>query len=262
MVLLQNIKEMESIDLFILTHKDFEIYPKSPEYKIVTCNELYYKYDVPVILEQGEEDSLLPLQKAIGEFSMMNFIYEHYPLNNRYVGFCHHRRYFEFFDKMYHFDGTFLGYDVCVPSPKTLTLSIRDQYAAAHNIEDLDFVEAILLELYGKECLEQWKYYIEQKHLFYPYNMFIMKVPDFIAYMDWMRKIIFKYIEKRGWKTSDDVLKYVSENKEKYPIAEINGVEYHSRLIGFIIERLTSFFLWYCFHDKRVYNLIKMDDAY
>lgn len=265
-----------NVDIFICTHKDFDNCPKSPEYKIISKNLLSGFYNLGVVYEG--DDFFSNYQKMLNEFTYINYVYENYPLKD-YVGFCHYRRYFHFYDKIPNMDNMFRKYDIIITEPKIynlpltdpliqsflkikekLKLSVRDQFSFWHNVEDLDLVDDVISLLHGKDSwmLKKWKEYKAQ-YIFYGCNMFIMKSNDFRKYMSWLIPIVRLYISKTGIKKFDDAINWVKKNEKKYdktntPNVE-NFYEYQARFIGLVVERLTSFYIWLYFKNPKIYKI-------
>lgn len=250
---------MNNIDIFICTHKDFDDYPHSEAYKIVSGYELSKEYPYEIVY--ANDDVWFQYNKILNEFTYMTYIYENYYLKD-YVGFVHYRRYFDFNDNVADMDEIFSQYDVIVGEPliENKNFSISSYYGHCHSIDDLNAVDSIIEDLYGKEVLDKWFEFksMNASEVFYPCNMFVMKRDSFRCYMEWMIPIVQTYLTKQGITCCQDAIEHVSANQEKYSKPWLNEViQYQSRYPGFVIERLTAFYLWSQFKNPKQIKIIE-----
>lgn len=243
---------MNNLDIFINAYQDFDEYPHTKEYKIITTSPISNK-DIDVLYEQN--DDLLPFNKTICEFTRMYYIYKHCDLKD-YVGFCQYRRYFDFYDNIPNLDDIFSEHDIITANVSYLDYSIEGHYSVCHNIDDLNLIDDIISNLYDKDIARKWKIY-RHMNVFFTNNMFIMQKADFCKYMEWMIPIVNAFIEKHGWKSYDDCVKYVENNKDKYlkHFYPNNTIDYQSRMMAYVIERLTSFYIITNFIRPKMYPI-------
>lgn len=250
-----------NVDIFINAFNDFDIYPPTQEYKIIGTEGMKYEEKfIDLIYEK--DDKFMPLQPIICEFTRMYWVYKNWELKD-YVGFCQYRRFFSFFDNVPNIDELFKEYDIITAQPTQVIGDIKLHYSKCHNIKDLDFVDEVLKDISDEHTREQWKIYKDQ-NVFFTNNMFIMKKDDFIKYMEFMTPIVETYIVKRGWKTYEDIIKEVENNKDEYlKLAPPNNtVEYQSRILAYIIERLTSFYIICSFKNIKTYTIKMTEKKY
>lgn len=250
-----------NVDIFINAFSDFDIYPPSQEYKIIGSEGTEYKDKyIDVIYEK--DDKFLPLQPIICEFTRLYWVYKNWELKD-YIGFCQYRRYFSFFDKVPNMNEIFKEYDIITAIPTELAWDITTHYSKCHNIKDLECLNEVLKEIADEHTNEQWKIFIENK-IFFTNNMFIMKKEEFIKYMQFMVPIVDAYIAKRGWNTYEDVIKEVENHKDEYlKLAPPNNtVEYQSRILAYLIERLTSFYIMCMFKNPKTYGIKLTEKKY
>jgi hypothetical protein len=176
---------MDNLDIFINAYQDFEEYPHTKEYKIITTNPISDK-DIDILYEKN--DDLLPFNKTICEFTRMYYIYKHCKLKD-YVGFCQYRRYFNFYDNIPNLDKIFSEHDIITANVSYLDYSIEGHYSVCHNIDDLNLIDEIINNLYDKYTTRKWKIY-RHMNVFFTNNMFIMQKADFCKYMEWMIPIV------------------------------------------------------------------------
>ena len=85
--------------------------------------------------------------------------------------------------------------------------------------------------------------------------MFIMKKEDFIEYMKFIIPIVKAYMHKVNVFSHGDAVKHCEQEREKYNKGIPPYMQYQSRFIGFVIERLTSFFIYYRFTKPLVISI-------
>jgi hypothetical protein len=216
---------MNDISIYILTHKDFTPLVKSDVYKIVTSNDLSGKYDLEVI--KSENTTGTPLDdKFWSELLQMKFVIDKCDLPE-YVGFCHYRRYFAYLYTIPDF-----GEDVCIaPKKWVFPCSVREQYKACHNIEDLEIMGEVIKDKYPDYYDDYVKYL--NGNFIYPWNMFIMHKSRLNEYRDFIFGAFDGYFKKVG----TDIHKRIEENKEKY--SHNRDLNYQYRIGGYAGERLT-----------------------
>lgn len=253
-----------NIDIFICSHKDFvPLVSNKDVYRILSPNRLNNEtsYNLDVIYEQG--DKWLQYNSILNDFTLMVYIYEnHIDKVKDYIGFVHYRRNFVFYDNVPNIDELFHSNDViCGNSliPFDYGLTIATYYANCHNIDDLNRCDGIIKELY-KDDETIYNKWIEYKntnayHNFHACNMFIMKKENFIEYMKFIIPIVKAYMHKVNVFSHGDAVKHCEQEREKYNKGIPPYMQYQSRFIGFVIERLTSFFIYYRFTKPLVISI-------
>ena len=234
---------INSANIFICTHKEFEPIVHNEAYKIINAREIEPK---------------LPLKDDFySEFYQYKYINDNITLK-KYVGFCHYRRYFNFLDDIPNLDEIFNDYDCIVSAPMVLKQSVKEHYGLLHNIEDLYIIGGIIADKYP-DYANMWHNFINGK-IFIPYNMFIMKQEDFKEYIKFIFDILDEYIKIVG----TDINKRIYDNYEKYikDFYPNNSVEYQYRIGGYIGERCTNLFMMYKFKKIKTYPVIVTEDKY
>ena len=134
---------------------------------------------------------------------------------------------------------------IIVAKPIKFKTTIKQQYAICHNIEDLYIVSGILAEKYP-DYIKSWNMFLNSYYLF-PYNMFIMKKEEFLAYVNFIKNVLDEYVHIVG----TDIVKRIENNKEKYikNFSPNDSVEYQYRIGGYLAERLTN--AWIIKHHDR-----------
>jgi len=126
-------------------------------------------------------------------------------------------------------------------------------YAHYHNIEDLHIILKILCDKYPEYISDTEN--VVNSNTLYCNGMFIMKCEDFIKYCEFIFSLLFEYLNIKGFKTYNDVLKHVFENKELYVKKDelFNSISQQARIGGFLAERLFTIFVKHNF--KKVYEI-------
>jgi hypothetical protein len=233
---------MGNTDIFICTHKDFTPIVKSDSYKIVSTNKLCGSYNLGVI--QSENTTGTPLDdKFWSEILHMKYVSDRIELKE-FVGFCHYRRYFSYLDNIPE-----IKENECIALKRfKFPFSIKEQYEACHNIEDLKIAIDVVKNKYPEYYSELEKYL--NGNLMYPCNMFVMHNSKFREYIDFLFNIFDGYFKITG----TDIRKRINGNSEKY--LRSNNFDYQYRIGGFLAERLTGVFLIHNFKKINEFNYI------
>lgn len=155
-------------------------------------------------------------------------------LDYKYIGLCHYRRYFGFSrcigdvesrrKRIFHgsdYEKLLNRYDVILPKKRNYFIeTVRSQYEHAHNKQDLDAVEKIIVEKYPAYS-DAFSKVMNRRRL-HILNMFVMKKEPFDDYCAWLFDILFE-LERRI-----DIKQYNS---------------YQARVFGFLGERLFNVWL-------------------
>lgn len=205
--------------IYICTHTDFQVPPQlNGEYTILSCKPLANEYNFPVAYV--EPNMLTPMQFAYAEGYHIWHIWTHYV--HSWIGINQYRKYF--FDVP---DNT-----TVLPIPRKYNM--HEQYASAHNINDLLECEQII-----DEYFPQYKCDYESLNL-YHCNMFVMRWADFDAYCRFVFGVLNIFNMRHGLESDEDVFRFVATRYDQY--AQKHDVKYQSRLQGFLFERLGAIF--------------------
>lgn len=232
---------MKNLDIFICAYKKFDCPVKDESYKFLSLGnntELYGDN----IYRDDTLDNVSDLNLFYSELSGYYWIYKNYDIKD-YIGFCHYRRYFTFFDNvpdMYNEDC-----DIIVPSPLILSQdNMYNQYKRCHNIEDLEFVAKLMIDKYNvpKEVVIETLHSSQQMFCF---NMFVTSKDIFKEYCELFFNICNDYLNHYNIKTQNDIIAFVDQNKEKYLKSTYpgNDIKYQSRIGGFLSERIFNIFV-------------------
>lgn len=244
-------QKIDNIDIYICTHKDFAPCPTNDTYKIISGGA-HVTSDLEQFIDEGTDVS--PLEYTYAEGSRIYWVWKNRPIKE-YIGFCQYRKYFsEFFDSTSKIRKIFREYDLIVPQPIFIGNSVVAQYTNVHNIDDYMLMRSIINKDFPQynNSLDVVSYRLNS---IFPYNMFIMKGEYFDEYCRFVFGVLQEFANIKGWKTDADVSNYVAENFDKYnkhwPDEKYNTVPYNSRILGFLLERLSNIF--YVQHFRKPY---------
>lgn len=162
--------------------------------------------------------------------------------DNDWISLNHYRREFEK-DAM---DRTY------IPQPMQLPTSVAAQYAAYHNIEDL--------QLCGQAVKEEFPHLVQHfeqvmnGNVFVPYNICILTVAQFRDYSNFLFKVLDNFHKKLGTETYEARLDYVKRYADKYTGKDKNNDPvYQSRIESFLAERLSTAYWLLCARQMPVF---------
>lgn len=228
--------------IFISTYKDFTPMVKSTNYQVIDSRNI----EVP---------SLKLDDKFYSELYQYRWIYDNlYDELPQYVGFCHYRKYFSFFDNI----PTMTDEKCIIVKPLYFNCSVKYQYGMFHNIEDLEIVENIIKEKYNEYVPTMEKYFLGNK--FIQCNMFVIKKELFKDYINFIFGVLDEYIKIIGC----SVIERINNNKTKYlkPFYPNSTIDYQYRIGGYLAERLTGIFLLHNFKHFEEYEMIVSEKKY
>lgn len=237
------------LDIFICTHKDFNHVVNNPCYKVINVKNI-----------DNKELNLKYNDDFYCELISFYWIVKHYNIK-KYIGFCHYRRYFEFIDNIPDIDRIFEEYDVIMPTPIKMYMTINKQYGKCHNIDDLNIIQKIINEWYPNYSEITNKVFND--YILFTNNMFIMKRNDFLEFFSFYKNIMDRYLTYIG----NDIDKRIEENKSKYfknfsYAPQNNEVWYQKRIGGYIAERLLTVFVFKKFKNIKTYDIKLTEKKY
>ena len=228
--------------IYIITHKDFSPVVTSDQYKVIDTREFKDKVDLPL-----KDD-------FYSEFFTFKYIRDNVEIPPA-IGFCHYRRYFSFLDNIPSLEED----NVIVTKQMVFNGTVRDQYRACHNIDDLNIIESIVSVHYPEYKLTMERFL--DGNLFIPCNMFIMSGDKFKELVDFVMDIMDRYLKVVGY----DIKKRIEENKDRYlkGFYPNNTPDYQYRIGGFLGERLVNIFILHHFPyiDNR-YEMVVTENKY
>ena len=238
----------ENVDIFIYTHKPFKQLVYNKVYKVLTCSHEDFQSTLPVYRDY-EGDNISDKNLMYNEYSGFYWLWKNYDLK-KYIGMNHYRRYYEWLDNVPDIEQLFKYFGIILNKPIPLNcpddghvMNNRTWYGWWHNIEDFDILE----QMYHERFPEYIDGFDKMKNNDYLYNssMFTMTKEMFLEYCDYIFKVLEEYNKYRGMFTSEDYIKHVEANKEKYikPHLPYYTVEIQARILGYIAERAMNTFM-------------------
>lgn len=155
---------------------------------------------------------------------------------------------------------------ICHAQQVYFPTTIAQQYKDFHNIMDIHIISNIIKQLYPS-LYNTWLYTLNSR-IFYPYNIVSFPNPTFKDYMGKIMSILCTYLNAVNVKTKDDMLNRIkSDVSYTAPNGKRNIDEnYQSRVVGFLAERLTSWYINILYSTRQYQiqtcNVIKYDGAW
>ena len=234
---------MQDVDIFIFGEEIPKIYPKSPEYKLVSMNKIEEPCEIEKICLSEWDGYPSKMEHAYSEGARIYYISQNYPLK-KYVGTAHYRRYFKFFDKVPDLDEIFKTHDAIFQNFDIGWPSIEANYRACHCIDDLELCVKIIKENFP-EFASAADEVLAGKY-FVPCNIFILERDMFIKWRNFVFEVLHVYNCRMGFMTDLDVTNYVVNHMDKYVDGKgglpNSSTSYQSRIHAFLMERLTTIF--------------------
>ena len=137
----------------------------------------------------------------------------------------------------------FSYYDSILPNFELGWNNVYQNYSTCHSKNDILLVLDIICKYYPQYFEAAVDTFTSDK--FYPCNIFILKREMFNEWCEFMFGVLGKFDEIRGFKTDDDILKYVIDNHQEYTLNKggQNGeINYQTRIEAFLSERLSTIF--------------------
>ena len=240
---------MQDLDIFIFGHEVPKVYPKSPEYKLVSIDPIEEPCEIEKISLQGCDDPILKMEHAYSEGARMHALWKNYPLK-KYVGTAHYRRYFEFFDKVPDLNEIFATHDAVYQNFDIGWENLLINYKCCHNIKDILLCRDIINEKYPEYEFATRR--VLENKFFVPCNIFILKREDFCRWCEFVFGILDEYNKRMGFETDLDVTNHVVNHMDEY-VDNKGGLPnastaYQARIHAFLMERLSTIFFYQNIH--------------
>lgn len=180
--------------------------------------------DISMMLGDNSGDNISEYNKYINEITCIYWVWKHYLEigNPEFIGLNHYRRFlvWNYSDLS---ENTILAHRI------DLKNTIYNQNALGFFKQDIDvfseYLKKYVFESKNDICI--WKNYLNEKW-FYNCNMFIMPKHVFFNYMTFMEKCI------------NVCIKMIKNN-----VLDLSNRDlYQKRVYGFLLERMTGFFLY------------------
>ena len=142
-------------------------------------------------------------------------------------------------------------YDAIIPKKQYCPPNIKQHFITSHGLKHLKVMENVINQIYPQE-FELFQKYLSGCEAYW-FEIYILKKHLFIQYCEWIFPILFELLSRQ------DILKLDTDEQNKLIENHLsNGVmfnihtivEYLKRDIGFIIERLTGYYLYKLTQNK------------
>ena len=228
-----------NLDIFICTHKQYEKPVHNNVYKTLCVGNNIELYG-DNIFRDNVGDNISDMNAFYCELTGLYWIWKNYDIKE-YIGICHYRRYFDFFDDL---PNDIEDFDIILPEPEYFSENVYQHYDFNHNLEDLKFVSEIMINKYNVPA-EIVNGVFNDRNYMHCYNMLICNKSFFNEYCEFIFGILNDYLEHHNIHTIDDVYQMVEKNGDKYlkdfPLN--NTISYQSRIGGYLSERLLNVFV-------------------
>jgi hypothetical protein len=211
------------IKMFVFQHMPSrlpECFDDKTIYTPIQCGRAINK---PIAGTIGDDtgDNISSLNASFNEMTALYWIARHFNEigNPEYIGFNHYRRQLNWNESM-------LSPNAIVARRWFSWRTLRGQYACCHDIANLDEFSRIFKETFTEKEYRDYDAYW-RTHFFYICNMFIMHRDNFKRYSAFILRCI-KILKNIQTKNHDSL--------------------YQKRAPGFILEAMTSYWIW---HEKR-----------
>ena len=208
------------VQIFVMTHKKFT--PPSDDCYIPLYVGRALGQDLGYM---GDDtlDSISDLNPYYGELTGLYWLWKNYHETD-IIGICHYRRYFVDEQRQLmtkeKYEESLKDTDVLVSDAVYTDIVCKENYAQAHNVNDLLAAGEVIKELYPEDY-EAFCRVIEGNKSYYG-NLCVMRKDTFDSYCQWLFNIFFE-LEKR---------------------VDVSGYDaYHKRLFGFLSEILLMVYI-------------------
>ena len=251
---MENNNNNSNLDLFIATHKDFNVPVTDNTYKIITLNKPGLKISNTnlKIYDDTKGYNISKRQHGYSELSALYYVYRNLPLKD-YIGFNHYRRYFPF---NLNVNEIFKNYDIITPVWYSFDDTVENIFKMYHFEDDIILIEYIIKK-YFPDYADDYDKHIKNNKNLYPYNMFIMKSEDFKKYCDFLFFILFKFDEINHINSNKDLYDIYKDKlnnlKNPHPYKNLDYI-YQSRIHGFLGERLFTLYVLHNFNPNKIFR--------
>lgn len=214
--------------IYICTNKDFTLTEGlKGNYKIITDGtELTQNYPYPVYKADNE---LAPMKHGYSEGFMMYDIWKK-DNTSEYITINHYRRHLQLQELEDNIHETVL--------PIPYNFDIYAQYAACHNVRDLNKCVEIINKYYPQ--------YDTHPQGLFPCNISVLSHEDYNLYCEFVFNVLEAFNEEMNLHSDEDIRRYIEERFIK------EQVSYQSRLQAFLMERIGTIYLANHFKGKPI----------
>lgn len=245
---------------FIAFHKEvpYDVWDSNiwTPIQVNSCNSERIKIYGGVADNEGV-DNISYWNPFYAETTALYWIWKNLTMGGEFVMFCQYRRRFNIHSEET-IDELFKEHDVVAAAPIYMSSTVAQQYSYCHSPFDLPKLKKVLLSLYP-EYERSWEAFIENGHLLFYSNGFIMTESDYDRYCGWLFSILGEYKKELGYNTVEELDRDISRQiKEgvRRPLnnrgTEENAVQYQRQLGGFASERLLTLYILHNYPQERI----------
>jgi len=212
-----------SVKMLVMQHAPCRLpncFDNRAVYVPIQCGRALHD-EIPGCLSDAAGENCSALNADINEMTAIWWAGKHYVElgNPDYIGFNHYRRFLAG-------SSDWLGKGVVLAYRWLSWQTNRQMFAAHHRVEDLDLILNRLISADVMDRKDVERYF--NGHVFYPANMFAMDRETFLRYFGFVDKCV------------TEIAVMIRENA----IDRAQYDAYQQRVYGFVLERLTSFWIW------------------
>ena len=241
----------DNLDIFICTHKDFEVKVKGQQYKIICGEDTEIKDpNGLMVVRETNTPEVTNVQPSLGEVSRIYWVWKNWDVKE-YVGFCHYRRVIlddkeVILNLLNKSKFVYPSYKSIIPVSEQEPGTIIGQYSFNHNGDDLLDCVNIMSKMFDiniNTLLDT----INKPMITYG-NIFVTKKEDFNQYCHFLFSILTAFRGMHNIHNMSDIKKHIDDNVDKYIKKEKNqetvDYNYQSRFLGFLSERIFNIYLY------------------
>ena len=198
--------------IFVIYHKPEEVIASGVFQPIaVGKNKDSFSND---FLRDDVGDNIADKNEKFNELTAIYWVFKHIDdfSDTKYFGFCHYRRFFCFYGldrtayvrknadkKLINVEGErldqfFSDYDFIAPRSNHYR-SVKKHYEKSHNKEDLPILIKAIEKVAPEYRKSAYEYFDNGEE--YLYNMFVFKKEDFIAYCEFIFKVVEEFLKEK-----------------------------------------------------------------
>lgn len=219
-----------NVKIFVLQHAPCELPDCFADRTVYTPIQCGRSVNPPIegILGDDQGDNISALNARYNEMTAIYWVFRHYGEigNPEFVGFDHYRRFLNW-------KREWLAPGRAVVRKWFSWRTLRGQYGCCHDRADLEAFIARFKREMPADYADFDRYW--RTHFFYICNVFVMHRDDFLRYGEFIIRCI-------------GILRAMEEDGS----LKISANPYQARTPGFILEAMTSYWLW---HETREMRL-------
>lgn len=229
-------KSSSELNMFICTHKDFEV-PQDDFYIPIATKSLFNKEYIDATF--GNDRAFK--DQAYSELVAYYWLWKNF-YSEKYIGICHYRKYFK--DKITEKNVSKIMKDCdAIVSLTNFNKTVRQQYQDCHNIKDLEEIHVMIKDIYGEKDAKNFDNIMDGDK-FLQCNMIITTSDIFNKYCEVLFTILDEFDKRNNLTDAQSYINHVEQYSDDYIKKNTpnSNVFYQSRIPGYLSERI---FTWY-----------------